>query len=297
MNPDQLLTHFHRISEAPDSIPCLRRFILDLAVRGKLVPQDPDDEPASELLKRIRALKTPLSKKDLIGNDELLSLLDPKAIWTIPDSWIFVPFQVLAGSTGIFCDGDWVESKDQDPGGDVRLIQLADVGMGEYRDRSSRFMNTKTANRLNCTFLRRGDILIARMPDPLGRACVFPGDIKPAVTVVDVAVLRLGHRDLDLAYVVYAINSRPFARNVESKAAGTTRSRISRGNLARLPFPLPPLAEQHRIVSKVDEWMAVCDQLEEQLTIAQNTRRGLLDAVLHQTLASQISFEDRDAPH
>ena len=55
MNPDPLLKHFDKISEAPDAVPRLRRFILDLAVRGKLVPQDPNDEPASELLKRIEA--------------------------------------------------------------------------------------------------------------------------------------------------------------------------------------------------------------------------------------------------
>lgn len=64
MNPAQLLAHFDRISEAPDAIPRLRRFFLDLAVRGKLVGQDPNDEPASELLKRIRAEKARLAKED-----------------------------------------------------------------------------------------------------------------------------------------------------------------------------------------------------------------------------------------
>jgi type I restriction enzyme S subunit len=123
-------------------------------------------------------------------------------------------------------------------------------------------MNAVTAERLNCTFLNEGDILIARMPNPLGRACIFPGDPKPSVTVVDVAVLRLGSFDFDAGYVVHAINSPLFARNVESKAAGTTRSRISRGNLSVIPFPLPPLAEQHRIVAKVDELMALSDRLE-----------------------------------
>ncbi len=62
MNAEQLLTHFNRIADAPDAIPRLRRFILDLAVRGKLVEQDPNDEPASELLKRIAAEKARLVK-------------------------------------------------------------------------------------------------------------------------------------------------------------------------------------------------------------------------------------------
>src|SRR5690242_21381706 len=104
----------------------------------------------------------------------------------LPKGWRAVTLDGVLGNGGIFVDGDWVESKDQDPDGDVRLIQLADVGDGRYRDRSSRFMTSEAAKRLNCSYLRPGDILIARMPDPLGRSCRFPGDSKPAVTVVDV---------------------------------------------------------------------------------------------------------------
>src|SRR2546421_9201051 len=93
-------------------------------------------------------------------------------------------------SDGLFIDGDWVESKDQDPDGEVRLIQLADIGDGVFRDRSSRFLTRDKAKELGCTFLKPGDILVARMPDPLGRACIFPGVAQPAVTAVDICILR-----------------------------------------------------------------------------------------------------------
>ncbi|MFM9597551.1 hypothetical protein ACKI1O_50540, partial [Streptomyces scabiei] len=83
--------------------------------------------------------------------------------------------QSLAGADGLVSDGDWIESKDQDPEGDVRLIQLMDIGDGEFLDKSKRYLNAEAAARLRCTFLEPGDVLIARMPDPLGRACVFPG--------------------------------------------------------------------------------------------------------------------------
>ena len=85
---------------------------------------------------------------------------------------------------GLFVDGNWVESKDQDPEGDVRLVQLADIGIGRFRDRSSRFMTTEKAEELRCTFLEPGDLLIARMPDPIGRACIFPGDDRAGGTLV-----------------------------------------------------------------------------------------------------------------
>ena len=75
----------------------------------------------------------------------------------------------------LFTDGDWVESKDQDPNGNVRLIQLADIGVGEFLDKSLKFLTTETAKQLKCTFLEKGDILVARMPEPIGRSCIFPG--------------------------------------------------------------------------------------------------------------------------
>ena len=113
------------------------------------------------------------------------------AIEDLPDGWSLETIPDLVGDNGVFSDGDWVESKDQDPDGNVRLIQLADIGDGFYRDRSNRFLTKEKAIELNCTFLETGDVLIARMPDPLGRACLFPGDKKESVTVVDVCVVRL----------------------------------------------------------------------------------------------------------
>src|SRR6266581_2115330 len=77
-------------------------------------------------------------------------------------------------SDGLFVDGDWVESKDQDPDGEVRLIQLADIGDGIFRNRSSRFLTLEKAKELRRTFLEPEDVLIARMPERLGRACTFP---------------------------------------------------------------------------------------------------------------------------
>src|SRR4051812_29891436 len=92
-----------------------------------------------------------------------------------PIGWVQAHIGDLISRDGLFTDGDWVESKDQDPEGDVRLIQLADVGDGVYLNKSSRFLTSEKARELRCTFLNAGDLLVARMPDPLGRACIFPG--------------------------------------------------------------------------------------------------------------------------
>jgi len=153
----------------------------------------------------------------------------------------------------LFCDGDWVESKDQDAAGDIRLIQLADIGDGEFLDKSNRFMNKPTAEKLRCTYLEKDDILIARMPDPLGRACLFPFKEKQKyVTVVDVAVLR-PNESCDKKYLQYSLNS-PFIRHeIFRQSTGTTRKRITRKRLGELNIPLPPLKTQQKIAAILDE--------------------------------------------
>lgn len=158
-----------------------------------------------------------------------------------------LPLAELAGERGLFVDGDWVESKDQNPSGSVRLIQLADVGDGAFLNKSSCFMTPEKARELRCTYLAPGDVLIARMPDPLGRACLFPGLEQPCVTVVDVAVLRLDPRIARNDWVVQAINSSVFRNKMLGHVTGTTRQRISRGNLGQLELAVPPSrAAPHR---------------------------------------------------
>jgi type I restriction enzyme S subunit len=159
----------------------------------------------------------------------------------------------VVGRNGLIVDGDWVESKDQDPLGDVRLIQLADVGEGIYLDKSSRFLTREKARQLGCTFLKDGDILVARMPDPLGRACLFPGDAKPCVTVVDVCIIRPDPQIADPSWLCRTINSRQVRQRIERFIKGTTRQRISRSNLERVEIPVPSLSEQRRIAAILDK--------------------------------------------
>jgi type I restriction enzyme S subunit len=178
----------------------------------------------------------------------------------LPRGWRAATLENILGSNGIFVDGDWVESKDQDPEGDVRLIQLADVGDCEYRDRSERFLTSQKAQELSCTFLEPGDLLVARMPDPLGRACIFPGDKRRAVTVVDVAVVRPSNPDVNTRWLMYCVNAPQFRRVVASLQSGSTRQRISRKNLAKICFPLPSRGIQDLIVEEIEKQFSRLDE-------------------------------------
>jgi type I restriction enzyme S subunit len=171
----------------------------------------------------------------------------------LPAGWVKARIGNVVSRDGIFVDGDWVESEDQDPTGNVRLIQLADVGDGVYRNRSSRFLTENKAYELRCTFLKAGDVLIARMPDPLGRACIFPGDPKKSVTAVDVCIVRTGANGANHRWLMWAINSPHFRTQVAALQSGSTRKRISRSNVATIEMPIPPLSEQHRIVAEIEK--------------------------------------------
>jgi len=176
-----------------------------------------------------------------------------------PKGWTEATLEKIVGPDGVFCDGDWVESKDQDPSGDVRLVQLADIGDGTFQDRSSRFLTSLKAAELRCTFLKVGDVLVARMPQPLGRACTFPGDAKRCITVVDVCVLRPPLERCFSLWLMYAINSPRFRVAVSALQRGTTRKRIARRDLAALTLPVPPLPEQRRIVAEVEKHLTRLD--------------------------------------
>ena len=197
-----------------------------------------------------------------------------------PPGWAEATIPEVIGARGLFSDGDWVESKDQDPNGDVRLIQLADIGDGAFRDRSSRFLTSEAAARLRCTFLERGDVLVARMPDPLGRACLFPGVGQASVTAVDVCIVRPGEGSVDPRWLMWFINSSSFRSDVLALQAGTTRKRISRKNLATIALPVPPLNEQRRIVAAIEEHLSRLDAAQASLETAIARARNFRDAVL-----------------
>lgn len=193
---------------------------------------------------------------------------------------------------GVFCDGDWIEKKDQDPNGAVRLIQLADIGDGVFKDRSNRYITDEKAKELNCTFLEKGDILIARLPEPLGRACIFPLEGK-YITAVDIAVVRIKNEDINPEYVMNMINSAMFRSQVKLYESGTTRKRISRKNLAKITFELPTIEVQNRIVSRIEEVFSELDKAVETLQTTKQQLAVYRQAVLQEAFTGNFTADFR----
>lgn len=213
----------------------------------------------------------------------------------LPSGWVETELENLVSPSGVFSDGDWVESKDQDPEGDVRLVQLADIGEMLFLNKSARFMASDRAEQMKCLYLQKNDILISRLGDPLGKACLYPAAEAKAVTAVDVCVFRPGHEYLDPKLVGHFLNSISLRNLINRQASGTTRKRITGNKLKSLPFRLPPLSEQKRIVSKIEELFSDLDEGEANLKRVQKLLARYRQSVLKAAVTGELTKNWRTA--
>lgn len=214
--------------------------------------------------------------------------------------WPTSPLSELAET---FSDGDWIESNDQSPSG-IRLLQTGNVGEGEFKDRveKARYIGAETFALLNCTEVIAGDILVSRLPDPVGRACIVPDLETRMITAVDCSIIRLDERRIIPSFFVYFTQSETYLSAVAALCTGTTRSRISRSALGRIEVPLPPLDKQKRIVSVLDQAFAALDHAsanaEENLRAARDMFSAELQwqFCLAQKDANPLPFESLCEP-
>ena len=159
----------------------------------------------------------------------------------------------LSSLCDTFIDGDWIEAKDQSDSG-IRLIQTGNVGVGVYKDKEdkARYISEETFHRLNCAEIFEGDILISRLPDPVGRACSIPGGLGKSITAVDCTIIRLNEKVLPKYFISFT-NTPDYAMQIKKVLSGTTRLRVSRANLGKIQVPLPSKDEQQRFVEIAEQ--------------------------------------------
>ena len=153
----------------------------------------------------------------------------------------------------LFTDGDWIESKDQSDSG-IRLIQTGNIGNGEflYKNDKAKYISEDTFKRLNCTEVFPDDILISRLPEPVGRGCIIPDIGERMITAVDCTICRVNEKLIDRKYFCYFLESNTYKTQLEQHVTGTTRKRISRKNLSSVEIDIPEQAKQKEIVYKLD---------------------------------------------
>ena len=174
-------------------------------------------------------------------------------------------YKKLGEVATLVADGDWIESKDQSEQG-IRLIQTGNIGNGFFKSKDDKphFISEETMSRLNCTEIFQGDCLVSRLPDPVGRACLIPNIGCRMITAVDCSIIRFSNDYLPQFFVDYS-QSAKYRNSVNNNTTGTTRKRISRKNLEKIPIPIPPLAEQERIVAELDLLSSIIDKKKAQL--------------------------------
>lgn len=188
--------------------------------------------------------------------------------------WPVVEFQSACST---FIDGDWIEAKDQSEKG-IRLVQTGNVGVGAFicKDDKSRWISEQTFTRLNCTEVFAGDILISRLPDPIGRACILPHGLGKAITAVDCTIVRLKNTILP-KFLIAVTDSTSYRKQIEQATAGTTRARVSRGSLGRIRIPLPPLSLQREFVAIAERADAAKSALKQSIADIEQVIKGLIN--------------------
>ena len=183
------------------------------------------------------AYKTLISEVDNLVKSQFIDMFDKEEKWCRLDELC-----------AFFGDGDWIEAKDQSPEG-IRLIQTGNVGEGEYKDKGdkARFISEETFARLSCTEVFPGDILISRLPDPIGRACIVP-EMPKSITAVDCTIVRLNENLLPQFFVDFT-KTPAYTQQIDSFTTGSTRKRVSRANLGSIRVPVPEMERQKIFVT------------------------------------------------
>lgn len=252
MNAQTVLDNFGAIAEAPGGIDRLRELILELAIRGRLSDR--------------RATDSPLH----------LTGLEPAkgSPVDIPADWNWVTLETLGphGERAI-ADGPFGSKLKtshyvDEPG--YRVIRLGNIGSGYFKDTDQRFVSAEHFEALSSYHLRPGDIVVASLGNPCGRACIVPDSALPALNKADCFRVRLDPAISSNRFITLALNAQTTLARASDLNRGDTRGRINLSHLKATPIPLPPRAEQDRIVAKVAELMQLCDDLDTRLHARQH---------------------------
>lgn len=272
-----LLSNMELLATAPGGVAKLRELILTLAVQGKLVPQDPADEPAGVLLKKIRAEKDRLIAEGKSKRDKPLAEIgEEDKPFELPVGWEWVRLSALlqkigAGSTPLGGREVYVSSG-------VKFLRSQNVWDEGLRLDGVAFIKPETHAKMAGTVVVANDLLFNITGASIGRCAVVPGDFDEANVSQHVTIIRAVLPDLN-AFLHKVLVSRHVQQTVMDVQVGVSREGLSIAKLGQFLIPLPPLAEQSRIVTRVEALMRLCDALEA---------KGQLEAAQHAQLVSTL---------
>ncbi len=267
---DILFEEFNTIVSAPGSVVKLRELILSLAVQGKLVPQNPADEPASVLLERIAAEKKRLVKEGKIKKAKPLPPVREEEVpYAVPVGWELVRLGEVVDYNG---------RQKTDPKNipkDAWLLELEDIEKDTSRIVQRISAGERNPKSTKSTF-KSGDVLYGKLRPYLNKVIVADSDGYCTTEIAPIII----YCNILPEYLKYALKRPEFLDYVNSKSYGMKMPRLGTNDAINAILPLPPLAEQHRIVEKVDALMTLCDDLEARIRKRQEVQKKLLESVI-----------------
>jgi type I restriction enzyme S subunit len=276
-NWQRIAAYFDTLFTTEASIDALKQTLLQLAVMGKLVPQDPNDEPASELLKHILKERDRLIEHEgsrTIANDEIQQ---SEMYIATPDNWKYCRL----GNLARFIDYRGKTPNKVSSG--VSLITAKNVRYGYIsRDPEEYISAAEYVSWMTRGFPRIGDMLFTTEA-PLGNIAIV--DIAEKFALAQRVICFQLHDQAIGTYLKIAVMSEQVQEQLINAATGMTATGIKASKLKEIPVPIPPLAEQHRIVAKVDELMALCDQLKSRITDSNQLQKKMADVLVEQAIS------------
>ncbi|WP_227095591.1 restriction endonuclease subunit S [Aeromonas veronii] len=269
----RLSTHFDTLFTTESSIDALKQTILQLAVMGKLVPQDPSDEPVSALLGRIAAEKARLVEEKKIKKEKPLpAISEDEKPFELPQGWDWVKLDYIAkneknalkaGPFGSALKKDMYVASGYKIYGQEQVIS-GDEDLGDYFIDEEKYLSLESCK------VQAGDILVS-LVGTIGKVLILSdnavrGIINPRLVKVSL------FSDIDRKYIGVVLGSQLVQDELYRKSHGSTMNVLNLGLLRELVFPLPPVKEQSKIVNKVEGLLAVCDQLKVRLQTSQQTQ-------------------------
>ena len=274
----RLRDHFDRLFDTPSTIPQLRQAILQLAVQGQLVPQDPNDEPASVLLNTISTDWSTLATQMKIRSREAIGdMADGSEPFPAPATWKWA----MLGCLGITQTGSTPSTQDATNFGDfIAFVKPGDMSPSgiDYANEGLSATGIK-----NGRLIPAGSVLMVCIGGSIGKAGIVDRDVSCNQQINAMTPAR----SIDGKYLLIALRSAYFQRLVQARAGQGTLPILSKSKWEMIPVPVPPLSEQKRIVSKVTELLSLCDALEAKLTQAESASTQLLSAAVHHLLHTQ----------
>lgn len=290
----RIAEHFDLLFTTEHSIEQLKQTILQLAVMGKLVPQDPTDEPASKLLERIAQEKEQLIKEKAIKKEKTLpALTEEEKPFELPKGWALARVGNLvsklgSGSTPRGGKAAYVESG-------VPFLRSQNVWNDGVKTDDIAYIPEDTHNSMSNTKVYPNDVLLNITGASLGRATIFPSELKEANVSQHVTIIRLIEKEMS-EFVLLGIHSPMIQKLVWARQVGVAIEGLSKKVLELFEFPIPPLPEQKRIISKVHSLMTLCEQLKANIIAANSTQIYLAETIVEKALGRNpvIKLEEKE---